>query len=131
MLGAAFEGDVYRNALLENPGHGNRWLTLLLQGDGSNRDAIGARLRVRVVTGPDQARDLHLTVGSGGSFGSSPLRQEIGLGQATAIEFVEVVWPASGQTQRFRALEMDRAYRLLEGNPSPQDILLQRFDLSP
>ena len=131
MLGAAFEGDVYRNALLENPGHGNHWLTLMLQGDRANRDAIGARLRVRVQTAPGQARDLHLTVGTGGSFGSSPLRQEIGLGQATAIVFVEIVWPASGLTQRFTALEMDRAYRLLEGDPSPQHVPLRRFDLSP
>ena len=131
VLGAAFEGDVYRNALLENPGHGNHWLTLMLQGDRANRDAIGARLRVRVQTAPGQARDLHLTVGTGGSFGSSPLRQEIGLGQATAIVFVEIVWPASGLTQRFTALEMDRAYRLLEGDPSPQHVPLRRFDLSP
>jgi len=131
VLGAAFEGDVYRNALLENPGHGNHWLTLLLQGNRSNRDAIGARIRVGVKTEGGQNRDIYITVGSGGSFGSSPLRQEIGLGQATAIEFVEIVWPTSNQTQRFTTLKMDRAYRLLEGDSSPQSVSLQRYDLSP
>ncbi len=131
VLGAAFEGDVYRNVLLENPGHGNHWLTLLLQGNRSNRDAIGARIQVRVQTEEGQARDLYLTVGSGGSFGSSPLRQEMGLGQARSIEFVRIAWPTSGQTQHFTGLKMDRAYRLLEGNPLPQSLSLQRFDLSP
>ncbi|MGY8823931.1 MAG: CRTAC1 family protein [Candidatus Latescibacterota bacterium] len=131
VLGAAFEGDVYHNALLENPGHGNHWLTLLLQGNRSNRDAIGARIRVGVKTEGGQDRDIYITVGSGGSFGSSPLRQEIGLGQASAINFVEIVWPASNQTQRFVKLKMDRAYRLLEGDPQPQSASLQRFDLSP
>ena len=48
VLGAAFEGDVYENVLLENPGHGNHWLTLHLEGVRSNRDALGARVRVRV-----------------------------------------------------------------------------------
>ena len=131
VLGAAFEGDVYRNALLENPGHGNHWITLFLQGERSNRDAIGARICVRILTTKNQTREIYRTVGSGGSFGSSPLRQEIGLGQATAIKFVEVTWPASGKKQRFSNLALDQAYRLLERNPLPQNLVLQRFDLSP
>jgi len=131
VLGAAFEGDVYRNVLFENPGHGNHWLTLLLQGESSNRDGIGARIRVRVETGTGEGRDIHLTVGSGGSFGSSPLRQEIGLGAAAAIEYVEIVWPTSGNKQRFDGLAMDRAYRVLEGDSALQAVQLPRFDLSP
>lgn len=131
VLGAAFEGDVYRNVLFENPGHGNHWLTLLLQGESSNRDGIGARIRVRVETGTGEGRDIHLTVGSGGSFGSSPLRQEIGLGAAAAIEYVEIVWPTSGKKQRFDGLAMDRAYRVLEGDSALQAVQLPRFDLSP
>ena len=131
VLGAAFEGDVYANALLENPGHGNRWLTLLLQGERANRDAIGARIQVGLTTAAGNWRTIHATVGSGGSFGSSPLRQELGLGDAAAIEFVEVIWPGSGSVQRFTELAMDRAYRLREGAPLPQAVPLQRFDLSP
>ena len=131
VLGAAFEGDVYRNVLFENPGHGNHWLTLLLQGKRSNRDAIAARIQVRVKTGAGRVRDIYATVGSGGSFGSSPLRQEIGLGRAAAIEWVEITWPASGEKQRFAKLKMDRAYRLLEGERKVQRVSLSHFDLSP
>ena len=131
VLGAAFEGDVYRNALLENPGHGNHWITLMLQGDRANRDAIGARIRIRVETVGGQARDIYATVGSGGSFGSSPLRQELGLGDAAEIKLVEITWPGSSKQQRFESLEMDRAYRLLEGDPAAQGVALRRFALSP
>ncbi|MEE2872767.1 MAG: ASPIC/UnbV domain-containing protein, partial [Candidatus Latescibacterota bacterium] len=131
VLGAAFEGDVYRNTLLENPGHGHHWLTLFVEGTHANRDGIGARTRVRVKTVAGDARDIYATVGSGGSFGSSPLRQELGLGDAKAIEFVEVVWPGDGGKQRFAGLAMDRAYRLIEGEQASQPVVLRRFDLSP
>ncbi len=131
VLGAAFEGDVYRNALLENPGHGNRWLKLYLQGQRSNRDGIGARIRVRVRKGDGGMRDIYATVGSGGSFGSSPLRQEIGLGDAKAVDYVEIVWPGSGFKQRFADLQVDRAYQLMEGMSVAKRVLLQRIDLSP
>jgi hypothetical protein len=131
VLGAAFEGDVYRNALLENPGHGHHWLTLFVQGTRANRDGIGARIQVRVVTVAGATRDIYATVGSGGSFGSSPLRQELGLGNAMAIEFVEVTWPGDSVRQRFAGLEVDRAYRLIEGEQASQRVVLRRFDLSP
>ncbi len=43
VIGGAFSGDVYPNALFENPGHGNRWITLRLEGTTANRSAIGDR----------------------------------------------------------------------------------------
>ncbi len=131
VLGAAFEGDVYENVLLENPGHGNHWLTLYLEGVRSNRDAIGARLRVRVDSESAGERDVYVTVGTGGSFGSSPLRQEIGLGDAVAIALVEVTWPATGIVQVFESLELDRAYRLRESVLLATEVALSRFDLPP
>ena len=131
VLGAAFEGDVYENVLLENPGHGNHWLTLHLEGVRSNRDALGARIRVRVRRPAGAERDIFATVGTGGSFGSSPFRQEIGLGDAAAVVLVEVTWPATGQVQRFEGLFRDRAYRLRESEPAAQPVARRRFDLSP
>ena len=131
VLGAAFEGDVYPNVLLENPGHNNRWITLFLEGVRSNRDAIGARLRVRVRTGTGTSRDIYATVGTGGSFGSSSLRQEIGLGDATAVEHVEVTWPINAGKQRFENLGLDRVYLLREKEPVATEVALKRYDLSP
>ncbi len=76
-LGGAMSGDVYPNVLFENPGMGNHWLILRLQGTKANRCALGARVRVDLQEG-GQRRQLYRTVGPGGSFGANPLRLEIG-----------------------------------------------------
>ena len=130
VLGAAFEGDVANNVLLENPGHGNHWLSLKLEGVTSNRDAIGARIHVRTRLANGDSQDIHVTVGHGGSFGSSPLRAEIGLGQAVQIDFVDVIWPGDNHVQHVAGLVPDHAYHLLQGKPATE-LTLHRFDLSP
>jgi hypothetical protein len=113
-LGGAYEGDTYFNALYENPGHGNDWLKLKLVGTRSNRAAIGARIKV-VVEASSGKRSIYKTVNSGATFGGSPLRQEIGLGQAERVAQVEIWWPASGSTQQVARLEKNRAYTIQEG----------------
>ena len=99
-VGGFYPSDGFPNALYQNSGNPNRWLTVRLVGVQSNRPAIGARIRVDVETADGGARSIHAVVGSGGSFGASSLQQEIGLGDATAIRAVEVWWPASGTRQR-------------------------------
>ena len=115
VFGGALQADVGRNALWENPGHGNGWITLRLEGVEANRSAIGARIRVRVDT-PSGPRDIHVHAGSGGSFGASSLQQEIGLGDATAIREIEVRWPGSGLGERLDGPPLDAVYRLREGS---------------
>ena len=129
VMGGAYSGDVYYNALYANPGHGNRWVTLVLEGTASSRDAIGARLRVRVVeTGG--VREIHVVAGSGGSFGGSSLQQELGLGRAEAIELVEVRWPATGEVERFAGVGLDRVWRLREGAGRAELLARGEFDLT-
>ncbi|WP_419161269.1 CRTAC1 family protein [Candidatus Palauibacter sp.] len=113
-LGGANEGDLSPNALYENPGFDNRWIALTLEGDLANRPGIGARITV-TVDGPDGPRQIHRSAGTGGSFGSNPLRQEIGLGRATRIESLEIRWPGSGTIDRLTDIALDRAYRIREG----------------
>ena len=110
VLGGAFSGDVYQNAVFANPGHGHRWVTLVLEGVSSNRSAVGARLHLRLETTGGQ-RSVFSTVSTGGSFGASTLRQELGLGDATAIESLEVAWPG-GEQEVFRDLPMERCLRV-------------------
>ena len=109
-------GDGFRNALFENPGNANRFLTLELEGTRSTRSAYGARITVRVRT-EDGPRSMHRAVGSVSSFGGSPRRQEIGLGGATAIESLTVVWPVSGLEQTFSDVPLDAFLRIVEGSP--------------
>ncbi len=122
VMGGAYSGDVYGNALFENPGNDNRWITLILDGVTSNRSAIGTRIRVALDT-VDGARDIYVTVGTGGSFGSSSLQQEIGLADATAITAIEVAWPATGAILTFEDVAMDRVYLIREEQSTlvPQD----------
>ena len=129
VMGGAYTGDNYRNALFVNPGNSNHWLTLKLEGTRSNRSAIGARIKVKVQTagGP---RAIYKSVCSGGSFGASPLRQEIGLGAARGIESVEIFWPVTGTTQTFSGLQMDRFYRVRENSDRAEVWNLKSFPLA-
>lgn len=127
-MGGAFEVDVSRNALFENPGGGGRWLALRLVGTEANRSAIGARVSVRVST-PQGPRTVHRTVSSGSSFGGNPLRLQIGLGDASDVESVEVRWPGSGRVDRLTGLQIDSAYRLVEGDPDAVRLERPAFSL--
>ncbi len=114
VAGGAFEGDTAHDCLFVNPGHDNNWVVLKLTGVKANRIALGAQICVTVQT-PEGERRIHRTVSTGGSFGCNPLRQEIGLGNATAITSVEILWPGSGTRQRIRNLSLKRFYKIQEG----------------
>lgn len=128
VLGGAYEGDVFANALFENPGHGRRWLTLRLVGVQSNRAGIGARITVRITEAGGE-RDVHALVGSGGSFGGNTLQQEIGLGDATAIRELVVHWPTSGTTQRFTDVGLDQVLVVREDSDELVPAQPTRFTL--
>ena len=127
-MGGFYQGDRYYDALYENPGSGNQWLTVELIGTTSNRSAIGARIRLDV----EQAggsRSIYVYVNSGASFGANPLRRFIGLGKATAITRLEVFWPTTGKSQLLKEVEMSRFIRIREGVDGCKDIILNRVKL--
>ena len=128
VMGGAYEGDVFGNVLYANPGHGNAWVTLLLEGGKSNRSAIGARVAVTVETEEGERR-IHRVVSTGGSFGSSSLRQEIGLGQAQRIAGVEVRWPAVDHVQVYRNVPLNSIVSLREGVDRVQVLEASPFSL--
>jgi len=97
--------------LLHNSGNnGNHFINFKLVGVKSNRDAMGARVRV-VAGGISQIREI---AGGGSYLSQSDLRANFGLGKATRAETVEVQWP-SGQHQVFRNVEADKFYLVAEG----------------
>jgi hypothetical protein len=68
----------------------SHFLRLKLQGRRSNRDAIGAKVRVHTANGV-----LHKMVRTGSSYLSqSELPLTFGLGGATPIEKVQISWPS-------------------------------------
>ena len=128
VLGGAFEGDVSQNVLLVNPGHGHAWITLRLLGTASNRLGIGARIAVAVAT-PDGERTIRAVAGSGGSFGASTLQQEIGLGAATRIRELTVVWPGSGRRDTYRGVPLNRVVVVREGVAGVEPVEVVPIDL--
>ncbi len=97
--------------ILHNNGiAGTHWVSFELAGTKSNRLAIGARLKI-VAGGVTQTAQIH----SGGSYLSNhDFRAHFGLGSATKIDSVEIVWP-SGTTDKLSNLQADKFYSVLEG----------------
>jgi hypothetical protein len=124
-MGGAYTGDAYENAFYLNPGQTkNHWVNLLLHGTASNKAAIGAKIKV-TFRDNNKERAVFRDVSSGGSFGSNPLRQHIGIGEASAIGQVEISWPVTGKTQVFRNLPIDKNVKIIEG-----DSVFSTYDLS-
>jgi hypothetical protein len=126
VVGGAVESDHAHNQLFRNPGHGNNWLKLRLEGVRTNRAAIGARVKVVVQDGEGE-RAIHRTVGTGGSFGSTTLRQEIGVGRATVVRRVEIFWPVTGLTQVVSGLQVNNLYHVREGTDPAKRVELRSF----
>ena len=118
-VGGATPGDAHALRLFENPGHGGDWMTLDLVGVKTNRAAIGARITV-TVEGEGGRLVVHRSVGSGGSFGASPLQQHIGLGAGARRVDVDVWWPTSNTRQRFANVEKNRSFEITEFAPAPK-----------
>ena len=122
LTGGAVPGDAHAFRLFENPGNDNDWINLKLVGVKSNRAAIGARIKVTVENeGAKQSkttRSIYRTVGSGGSFGASPLEQHIGLGKSARILNIEVWWPATNTRQNFANVGKDQFLQINEGAAS-------------
>jgi hypothetical protein len=88
---------------------GNRSIRFKLVGTRSNRDAIGAQVRV-FAGGVTQSR----VVRSGSSYLSqSELPVTFGLGKRDKIERVVIDWP-SGQTEEFKDLAAGKMYGIIE-----------------
>ena len=121
-MGGAYLGDTARTTLYRNPGPPGRSIGIELEGVRSNRRGVGARLELLVETAAGR-RSIHRTVTSGGSFGGNPMRQEIGLGEAARIAWLEVRWPATGQKQRVTGLEPGRRYLVREGQPKAEEVV--------
>ena len=92
----------------QNPGHGNDWISVRLVGVKANRPGIGAKIKVTVKNGTE-TRAVYRTVGSGGSFGASPLEQHMGLGKSAEIVGLEIQWPGDAQPQRFASVPKNKA----------------------
>lgn len=89
---------------------GNHWVQITLRGVQSNRDAVGAKIRI-VAGGLTQVDEVHSGRGYQSYWGP---RLHFGLGRAAVIDRIEIHWP-SGKTQVFEHLPVDRFITFTEG----------------
>jgi enediyne biosynthesis protein E4 len=96
---------LYRN----DGGNSNHWICIRTVGSKSNRDGIGAVVRVESASGKQWN-----TVRSGSSYCSqSDLALTFGLGKDTSVSALEIEWP-SGTKQRLTNIAADQFLRIDE-----------------
>lgn len=116
-IGGFVNDDKYYSSLYLNPGSKNNQISIELIGKGKggcNKSAIGSKLKLTIETS-DGTRNIFTTVGTGGSYGASSLRQEIGVSNAISVKKIEIKWSGSGITQTFENIETNKFYRINEG----------------
>jgi len=108
--------DVVVNALnapaeiwMNDSSGANHWIEFKLQGTKSNRDGIGARIKVATKSGTQYN---HMTTSCGyASSSAGPVH--FGLGSNTSVELVEIHWP-SGIVQQMKDVAGDRIVAVKE-----------------
>lgn len=96
--------------LINSANNGNHWLVVELVGRHSNRDAIGAKLKL--ITGSGRALYNHVSV-SVGFMSSSDKRVHFGLGAEKQIRSLEILWPR-GTVQRLTGVTADQFLKVEE-----------------
>jgi len=95
----------------------NHWITFKLVGVKSNRDSIGARLKVTTALGNQYA-----TVTTASSYeSSSDKRVHFGLGSANVVSEIEIRWP-SGIVQVLKNVHPDQILTVQEENSAAPSI---------
>ena len=90
----------------------NHWILLKLTGHKSNRDAVGAAVKIVTAEGTQYA-----TVTTASSYlSSSDKRVHFGLGKATAVQTIEIHWP-SGIVQILKDVASDKIVQNDEPTP--------------
>jgi len=100
--------------LLENISpalQGRHWLVIKLQGATCNRDGVGARIYAHI--GDDML--MHEIIAGESFISGPPLLTHFGLGEAHAVDLLEVHWP-DGDIQTFNDVEGDRYLKIAQGD---------------
>lgn len=93
------------------------WVSFDLQGTKSNRDGIGATIRIRA----DDVEQIRYFTGAG-LMSQSLTPVHFGLGESQTVDEVEVKWP-SGVIDVHTDLATDHPYRLVEGGGAEQLVI--------
>ncbi len=107
--GGMYPGDLLTTSVWQPRTLPGNYLNVRLVGTKSNRDAIGARVKLSV-----GGRDQHKLVSGGTCFGSMSFEQHFGLGKGIEPDSLEIRWP-SGLRQTFAKPPTNATIRIVEG----------------
>lgn len=106
----------------------NNWLKVKLEGTESNRMGIGSWIRISA-GGQEQ---YHYTLCGEGFLGQNSAYEFFGLGNATAIDFIEVTW-LSGQVDFYENIDTNLSLTIVEGQALniEENLITNDFNLFP
>ncbi len=107
--GGLYPGDLMTMSVFRPKRLPGNYLNVRLVGTKSNRNAVGARVRLDA-----GGRSRHLLVSGGSSFGCLPYEQHFGLGKLDKADALEIWWP-SGARQVIGNLPVNTTIRIVEG----------------
>ncbi len=107
--GGAYPADLLTTSVFRAKMLPGNYLNVRLVGTKSNRNAVGARLKLDA-----GGWSRHSLVSGGSGFGCLPYEQHFGLAELTKVDSLEIRWP-SGLKQRFENLPLNDTIRIIEG----------------
>lgn len=105
------------NSLYHNKGNDNNWVILDLEGTASNRSAIGAKVKVTTTVGETEVTQLREVSSQSGYNGQNSLRVHFGLGAATEIDKVEIIWP-NANSEEVNDVTINQIHKVKEAVPT-------------
>lgn len=100
-----------QHRLFRNLGNTNHWIKFKLVGTASNRDAIGAKVRVQATIGGQSVWQMQEV--NGGYAMQNDTRVNFGLGDATNVDLVRIEWP-SGIVQELQNISAGQFLSITE-----------------
>ena len=95
----------------------NQWVEFNLTGTVSNRSAFGAKVKLKATINNNPVWQYREVNAQNGFNSQNSLIVHIGLGDATAIDSVVIIWP-SGTTDILTNLSVNQLYNVTESIPS-------------
>lgn len=96
---------IYKNTVASD----NEWIVLDLEGNSSNKSAIGTQVRA-FWNGQEQVKEIH---GGVGFCSQNDRRVHFGFGKAAKVDKIVIRW-ASGKTQTIESPELNKIHQIKE-----------------
>lgn len=127
VLGGAYEGDIFFNALFENPHKVSSWVKFKLQGTESNRAALGARIVLTTQLRGDKMK-YHSSISNSSSFGENPFIKNFSLKENEKPLSLDIIWP-SGHREKILGLKRNTLHIVTEKNDNVELLDITSFKI--